>query len=114
MIYSFVKLFHRNGAAFAVYCHSMHCLFHDYLVNLAFLIFHNSGGVLLTVHGQNLDAVQTATLLVNVVKNESPGVVDQQLRSVSKNIITYEMYKRGVAIATVKLLSPALENIHRH
>ena len=33
--------------------------------------------VLLTVHGENLDSVQTAALLVNVVKDESPGVVEK-------------------------------------
>ena len=47
--------------------------------------FHyNRGGILLTVYSQNLNSVQTATLLVTVEKEETPGVVEQHLRSVSK------------------------------
>ena len=53
-------------------------------------IFHNRGGIFLTVHGQNLDYVQTATLLVNIVENKEPDVVEQRLQSVS-NIIIYLM-----------------------
>ena len=62
-------------------------LFHVFSLSFC----RNRGGVLLTVHGENLDAVETATLLVNVVKNESPGVIEEQLRSVSTNIISYKM-----------------------
>ena len=43
----------------------------------------NRGGVLLTVYGEHLDSAQTALLLVNMVRNTSTSLTEQQLRSVS-------------------------------
>ena len=56
------------------------CSIHAFCLSL----HYHRGGILLTVHGQNLNSVQTAMLLVNVEKEETPGVVEQQIRSVSK------------------------------
>ena len=48
-----------------------------------FPVFSYRGGVLLTVHGENMDSVLTATLLVNGMKDDEPDTPVQQLRSVS-------------------------------